>query len=82
MEIMPDYRAQRLGKRLILAALDQARVSGFLPIELCQCTQTTRGLSRCTSGPVLLTKVFNGRSVLIDGRFIDTVNMALILDEQ
>lgn len=79
MGIIPGYRGQGLGRRLIVAALNQAREAGFIRIELSVRSDNTRAIA-------LYEKVgfvpegLQRRSVLIDGFFADTINMALMLD--
>ncbi len=81
MGIIPAYRGRGLGKRLLLAALNQARASGFICVELSVHADNTRAMALYEKIGFIREGV-QRRSVLIDGRFIDTVNMALMLDEQ
>jgi RimJ/RimL family protein N-acetyltransferase len=81
MGIIPAYRERGLGKRLILAALNQAKVSDFIRVELSVHVDNTRAIALYESVGFFKEGV-QRRSVLIDGRFKDTINMALMLDEQ
>lgn len=81
MGIIPAYRGRGLGRRLLLAALNQARISGFIRVELSVHADNTRAMALYEKIGFIREGV-QRRSVLIDGRFIDTVNMALMLDEQ
>ncbi|TBN11349.1 N-acetyltransferase [Agrobacterium cavarae] len=81
MGIIPAYRGRGLGKRLLLAALNQARASGFIRVELSVHADNTRAMALYEKIGFIREGV-QRRSVLIDGRFIDAVNMALMLDEQ
>ncbi|MDD1498834.1 GNAT family protein [Agrobacterium sp. CNPSo 3708] len=81
MGIIPAYRGRGLGKRLVLAALNQARISGLIRVELSVHADNTRAIALYEKTGFIREGV-QRRSVLIDGRFIDTVNMALMLDEQ
>lgn len=81
MGIIPAYRGRGLGRRLLSAALNQARISGLIRVELSVHADNTRAVALYEKTGFIREGV-QRRSVLIDGRFIDTVNMALMLDEQ
>ena len=81
MGIIEAYRGQGLGRRLMLAALKQARASGFIRIELSVHADNARAIALYERVGFLKEGV-QKRSVLIDGRFLDAVNMAILLDEQ
>ncbi|TAU35289.1 N-acetyltransferase [Rhizobium leguminosarum] len=81
MGIIPAYRGQGLGKRLMLAALNQAERSGFIRVELSVHADNTRAI-KLYENVGFIREGVQRRSVLIDGRFIDTITMALMLDEQ
>ena len=81
MGIIPAYRGSGLGKRLMLAALEQARVAEFIRIELSVHASNQRAIALYEKVGFLKEGV-QRRGVCIDDRFIDTVNMALLLDEQ
>ena len=80
MGIIPGYRDKGLGKRLITAALDAARVAGLHRIELTAHSDNLRAIA-------LYEKVgfehegIARDAVRIDGRYIDSVRMALIFDQ-
>ncbi|WP_337268662.1 GNAT family N-acetyltransferase [Oryzifoliimicrobium ureilyticus] len=80
MGLLPSYRGQGIGQRLMTAVLDQARQAGFIRVELAVHADNTRAIA-------LYEKVgfqkegVKRRSVFIDGHFKDTVMMALMLDE-
>ncbi|ASY74396.1 putative acetyltransferase (plasmid) [Sinorhizobium fredii CCBAU 83666] len=79
MGIIPSFRGHGLGSRLIAAALHQAREAGLVRIELSVHADNTRAIGLYEKVGFIKEGV-QRRSVLIDGRFIDTVNMALMLD--
>lgn len=81
MGIIAGYRGRGVGNRLITASLDQARRAGFIRIELSvhADNSTAIGLYEKIG---FIREGIQRRSVLMDGRFIDTVNMALMLDGQ
>ena len=81
MGIIPGYRGRGVGSRLITAALDQARRAGFIRIELSvrADNSTAIGLYEKIG---FIREGIQRRSVLIDDRFFDTVNMALMLNGQ
>ncbi len=81
MGIIPAHRGGGLGKRLMLAALEQARVAGLIRIELSVHASNQRAIALYEKVGFLKEGV-QRRGVCIDDRFIDTVNMALLLDEQ
>ena len=81
MGIIEAYRGQGLGRRLMLAALKQARASGFIRIELSVHADNARAIALYERVGFLKEGV-QKRSVLIDGRFLDAVNIAILLDEQ
>ncbi|MEF0938912.1 GNAT family N-acetyltransferase [Rhizobium sp. BR 362] len=80
MGIIPAYRGRGIGNRLIAAALDQARKAAFIRIELSVHADNLPAIGLYEKIGFVREGV-QRRSVLIDGRFIDTVNMALMLDE-
>lgn len=79
MGIIPDYRDRGLGRRLIAAVLDASRAVGLHRIELNAHADNLRAIA-------LYEKVgfehegIARHAVKIDGRYIDSVNMALIFD--
>lgn len=79
MGLVPDYRGQGLGRRLIDAALDKARQERFIRVELSVHADNARAIALYEKVGFLPEGVLR-RSVLIDGRFIDTVTMAIMLD--
>ncbi len=81
MGIIPAYRGKGLGRRLLLAALNQARTAGFIRVELSVHADNTRAVA-LYERIGFISEGVQRRSVLIDGCFIDTINMALMLDEQ
>jgi ribosomal protein S18 acetylase RimI-like enzyme len=81
MGIIPSYRGYGVGTRLIATALDQARNAGFVRIELSVRADNSKAI--CLYEKVgFIKEGIQRRTVLIDGRFIDTVGMALMLDGQ
>ncbi|TBY61833.1 GNAT family N-acetyltransferase [Rhizobium leguminosarum bv. viciae] len=81
MGIVPDYRGRGLGRRLIDAALDEARQESFIRVELSVHADNARAIALYEKVGFLPEGVLR-RSVLIDGRFIDTVTMAIMLDRE
>ncbi|XUY26337.1 N-acetyltransferase family protein [Agrobacterium sp. rho-8.1] len=80
MGIIPGFRGRGLGARLVAAALSQARDARFIRIELAVHADNTSAISLYEKVGFVREGV-QRRSVLIDGCFLDTVTMALILDE-
>ncbi len=81
MGIIPRYRGRGLGTRLIDAALTQARKAGFIRIELSVHADNTPAINLYEKVGFIKEGV-QRRSVFIDGAFIDTLNMALMLDQE
>lgn len=79
MGIIPSYRGVGVGNRLIEAALEQARRGAFLRIELSVHADNRQAI-RLYEKVGFVKEGVQRRSVLIDGRFFDTVSMALMLD--
>jgi ribosomal protein S18 acetylase RimI-like enzyme len=79
MGVIPGYRGRGLGMRLIVEALEQARKAGFIRIELSVHADNPQAI-RLYEKVGFVREGVQRRSVLIDGRFIDTVNMAVMLD--
>ncbi|OCJ43179.1 GNAT family N-acetyltransferase [Agrobacterium rubi] len=80
MGIIPGYRGRGLGARLMAAALEQARDAGFIRIELSVHANNAPAIALYEKVGFIKEGI-QRRSVLIDGAYIDTVNMALMLDE-
>ena len=71
MGILPAYRDKGLGGRLMRQTLDAARQCGLHRVELSVHADNARAIA-----------LHEGRgrdAVLIDGRYIDSLNMAIIL---
>lgn len=81
MGIVEDFRGQGLGRQLVKAALDKAKQEGFLRVELSVHADNARAIALYHKAGFVTEGVLK-RSVRIDGRFIDTISMALMLDEQ
>lgn len=79
MGIIPGYRGVGVGYRLITAALSQARKAGLVRIELSVHADNPQAIGLYEKVGFVKEGV-QRRSVFLDGRFIDTVNMALMLD--
>lgn len=77
--IIPGYRDKGLGRQLMTAALDIARTRGFHRIELHVHADNPRAIALYEK----IGFIREGRArdaVKIDGRFIDTIQMAVIFD--
>lgn len=81
MGIIFGYRGQGLGRRLIEDALDKARKEGFTRVELSVHAGNAPAIALYKKVGFVPEGVHR-RSVLIDGHFIDTISMALMLDGQ
>ncbi len=79
MGIIPGYRDNGLGRRLITAALDLARESGFHRVELHVHADNPRAAALYEKVGFVHEGVARD-AVKIDGRFIDAIQMAVILD--
>lgn len=79
MGLIPAYRGQGLGQRLIEATLQAARDAGFVRVELSVHADNARAI-------VLYERVgfvregIARKSACIDGRYIDTINMAILYE--
>lgn len=76
--ILPAYRDKALGGRLMQRALDAARQCGLHRVELSVHADNARAIALYEK----IGFVHEGRArdaVLIDGRYIDSLNMAIIL---
>jgi RimJ/RimL family protein N-acetyltransferase len=77
MGILPGYRGRGLGRRLIEAALQAAREAGLVRVELSVHADNDRAIA-------LYEKIGFQRegvardAVFIDGRYIDTIHMAIL----
>lgn len=80
MGIIPDYRGRGLGARLIATALEQARKANLVRVEFSVRADNARAIALYKKVG-FLTEGVQKRGVFVDGRFIDTINMAMILDE-
>lgn len=81
MGIIHDYRGQGLGRRLITAALEKARQENFVRIELSVHADNSRAITLYEKTGFVTEGVLR-RSVCIDGRYVDTISMAVMLDGQ
>jgi RimJ/RimL family protein N-acetyltransferase len=81
MGIVPAYRGQGLGGRLISAALDQARQAGFIRVELSVHADNEPAIALYKKVGFVSEGVHR-RTVRIDDRFIDTISMAIMLDRK
>lgn len=81
MGIITDFRGQGLGRRLIEAALDKAKQEGFIRVELSVHADNAPAIALYEKVGFVTEGVLR-RSVHIDGRFIDSISMAIMLDGQ
>ncbi|MER8369615.1 GNAT family N-acetyltransferase [Mesorhizobium sp. M0306] len=81
MGIIPGFRGQGLGRRLITAALEKARQENFVRIELSVHADNSRAITLYEKTSFVTEGVLR-RSVCIDGRYVDAICMAVMLDGQ
>lgn len=81
MGIIPAYRGNRLGQGLMEAALNAATDAGLIRIELFVHADNARAIALYERVGFRREGV-ERRGTLIDGRFIDSIRMALMLDER
>lgn len=81
MGIIPAYRGNRLGQRLMEAALNAANDVGLIRIELFVHADNARAIALYERVGFRREGV-ERRGTLIDGRFIDSIRLALMLDER
>ena len=79
MGLVPEFRGRGLGRRLIDAALGQARERGFLRVELSVHADNAAAIALYEKVGFVTEGVLK-RAVYIDGRFLDTISMAILLD--
>jgi RimJ/RimL family protein N-acetyltransferase len=79
MGIIPGYRDRGLGRKLILATIDAARAAGMHRIELHARTENLRAIALYEKVGFVHEGVARD-AIRIDGRYMDSVLMALILD--
>lgn len=79
MGIIDGFRDKGLGRRLINAALAAARSAGFHRVELTAHSNNLRAIALYEKSGFVHEGISRD-AVRIDGRFLDSVNMALILD--
>lgn len=78
MGIVPGYRGQGLGTRLIKATLDAARAAGLRRIELDVHADNPRAIALYEKVGFVREGIARD-AVRIDGRYIDSIGMAMIL---
>ncbi|WFR94131.1 GNAT family N-acetyltransferase [Rhizobium tumorigenes] len=79
MGIVPEFRGQGLGRLLIDAALANARQLGLIRVELSVHADNSRAIALYEKVGFAPEGVLR-RAVCIDGRFVDSVSMAIMLD--
>lgn len=77
MGIIPSYRGQGLGFRLIDAAMKQARNAGFVRVELGVHADNERAIALYEKVGFIREGAARD-AVFIDGKYVDTVNMAVV----
>ncbi|MEZ2128305.1 MULTISPECIES: N-acetyltransferase family protein [unclassified Sinorhizobium] len=77
MGIIPAYRGQGLGRRLIEATLKQARESGFSRVELDVYTDNARAIALYERVGFVREGLVRD-AACIDGRYFDAISMAVI----
>ncbi|SCB57546.1 Acetyltransferase (GNAT) family protein [Rhizobium aethiopicum] len=80
MGILPAYRGQGLGRKLIETTLLAAQGAGFMRIELDVYKDNTRAIALYEKLGFTREGIIR-RAARIDGRFIDAIGMALLFDE-
>ena len=79
MGIIPGYRDRGLGRKLMLAALESAKTAGMHRVELHAHADNFRAIALYEKVGFVHEGVASD-AIRIDGRYIDSVLMALILD--
>lgn len=79
MGIVPGYRDRGLGKRLIIATLDAAKAAGLHRVELNAHAHNLRAIALYERVGFKHEGIASD-AVKIDGRYIDSVKMALLFD--
>jgi RimJ/RimL family protein N-acetyltransferase len=77
MGVVPDYRGRRIGARLMDQTLKQAAASGFVRIEFNVRADNLRAMQLYEKFGFVREGVLHD-AVFVDGRFYDSVAMALI----
>ncbi|MGV1857398.1 GNAT family N-acetyltransferase [Rhizobium rhizogenes] len=77
MGIIPSYRGRGLGQRLIETTLQAARNAGFVRVELSVHADNARAIALYERVGFVREGIAR-KSACIDGRYIDTINMAIL----
>ncbi len=80
MGILPAYRGQGLGRRLMETTLRAAQKTGFARVELDVYEDNSRAIALYEKLGFVREGIIR-RAARIDGRFIDAIGMALLFDE-
>ncbi len=80
MGILPAYRGQGLGRKLIETTLRAAQEAGFIRVELDVYQDNLRALALYEKTGFVREGITR-RAARIDGRFIDAIGMALLFEE-
>lgn len=80
MGILPAYRGQGLGRKLIETTLRAAQEAGFLRVELDVYQDNHRAIALYEKMGFMREGIIR-RAARIDGRFIDAIGMAFLFDE-
>ncbi|MBX5172262.1 GNAT family N-acetyltransferase [Rhizobium sp. NZLR1b] len=80
MGILPAYRGQGLGRKLIETTLRAAQEVGFIRVELDVYQDNLRAIALYEKLGFVREGIIR-RAARIDGRFIDAIGMALLFDE-
>lgn len=75
--IVPGFRSQGIGRKLLLAVLDEAKRTGFVRIELWAHRDNARAIALYEKVGFVREGLLRATGV-IDGEFIDSVVMAII----
>jgi RimJ/RimL family protein N-acetyltransferase len=75
--IVPGFRGQGIGRKLLLAVLDEAKRTGFVRIELWAHSDNARAIALYEKVGFVREGLLRATGV-IDGEFIDSVVMAII----
>ena len=80
MGILPSFRGQELGERLIRVTIDDALAKGLVRIELNVHADNVRAI-RLYERVGFVREGIGRQAVRIDGRFLDVIAMAFVLYE-
>jgi RimJ/RimL family protein N-acetyltransferase len=77
MGLVPEWRGKGVGRALIEKTLNEARLRGFVRIELMVYADNARAIALYNSVGFQIEGVMRNHS-LIDGRYLDSILMAIV----